>query len=54
MGSLYLFFTILFYIALNMAYIFHQLHTLLYIMSQKIEETNHFQYKYTFYYQDYI
>ena len=45
--------TILFYIVFNIPYLFHQMCTLLYIMSLK-KKKNHFQYKYTFYYQGYI
>ena len=37
-----------FYTVFNMTYFFHPLWTLLYIVSQKNEETNRFQYKYTF------
>jgi len=44
----------IFYIVFNITYFFHQLCTLLHIMSQKPEETNHFQYKYTFYNQHHI
>ena len=39
--------TIYFSTVFNITYFFHQLWTLLYIISQKTEETNHFQYKYT-------
>ena len=42
-----------FYTIFNITYCFHQLWTLLYLTSLQTEETNHFQYKYTFYDQDY-
>ena len=41
-------FAIYFYTLYNITYFFHPLWTLLYITSQKTEETNNFQYKYTF------
>jgi len=47
-GSIY------FYIVFNITYFSHQMCTVLYIMSKKNDETNHFQYKYTFYDQDHI
>jgi len=39
---------IFFHIVFNITYFFHPLCTLLYSTSQKTEETNHFQHKYTF------
>ena len=40
--------TIYFHTVFNITHSFHQLSTLLYSVSQKTEETNRFQYKYTF------
>ena len=46
--------TIYFYTIINITYFYHQLWTLLYIMSQKTEKTNYFHYKYTFYDQEHV
>ena len=46
--------TVLFHLVFNITYFFHQLCTLLYIVSQETEETTPFSTQNIFYYQDHI